>query len=394
MAITTIPRSDIDPYSDASILSPYEDYRRLRDLGPVVRLEAHQVFAVARYREVYDALHDHTTFSSASGVGLTETLNKAQKGSSFTSDPPYHDHVRGLVARHLKPKALEQFHDYIEGWASRLVDELIEKGTFDAVTDFAQAFPLAVVPDLLGWPVEEGKERLLDWATAGFNAFGPLNERTMAGFPLLQEMSEFLQRMSIPGNLRPGSWGAQLVSDAKEGKIEEYLLPGLLGDFLAPSMDTSVSALSSMLWLFGSHPEQWQQVRTDAALIPKALNEIIRIESPLRGFTRLVTRERELGGVLLEPDARVLLLYGSANRDERHWTNPDAFDIHRPGVAQHVGFGHGIHGCVGQALSRMEGHALLKALSTRVRSIEVGEPTWRLHNTIRGIASLPVTLRT
>lgn len=301
MAITTIPRSDIDPYSDASILSPYEDYRRLRDLGPVVRLEAHQVFAVARYREVYDALHDHTTFSSASGVGLTETLNKAQKGSSFTSDPPYHDHVRGLVARHLKPKALEQFHEYIEGWATRLVDELIEKGSFDAVTDFAQAFPLAVVPDLLGWPVEEGKERLLDWATAYFNAFGPLNERTMAGFPLLQEMSEFLQRMSVPGNLRPGSWGAQLVSDAKEGKIEEYLLPGLLGDFLAPSMDTSVSALSSMLWLFGSHPEQWQQVRTDEALIPKALNEIIRIESPLRGFTRLVTQGVSWGASCWNP---------------------------------------------------------------------------------------------
>ncbi|MFF6994336.1 cytochrome P450 [Streptomyces sp. NPDC008313] len=394
MATSTIPRSDIDPYSDASILSPYDDYRRLRDLGPVVWLEPHQVFAVARYQEVYDALHDHTTFSSGSGVGLTETLNKAQKGSSFTSDPPYHGYVRGLVARHLKPKALERFHAYIEGWANRLVDELIEKGTFDAVTDFAQAFPLAVVPDLLGWPVEEGKERLLEWATAGFNAFGPLNERTMSGFPLLKEMSEFLQRMSVPGNLRPGSWGAELVSDAKEGRIEEYLLPGLLGDFLAPSMDTSVSALSSMLWLFGAHPDQWRLLREDEERIPHAFNEILRIESPLRGFTRLTTRARELGGVPLAADSRVLLLYGSANRDERQWNDPERFDIGRPGVAQHIGFGHGIHGCVGQALSRLEGHSLLKALSTRVRSIEIGEPAWRLHNTIRGIASLPVTLRT
>ncbi|MFI6490862.1 cytochrome P450 [Streptomyces sp. NPDC050564] len=394
MTTSTIPSTDIDPYSDASILSPYEDYRRLRDLGPVVWLEAHQVFAVGRYREVYDALHDHTTFSSGSGVGLTETLNKAQKGSSFTSDPPYHGYVRGLVARHLKPKELEQLHGYIEGWANRLVDELIEKGTFDAVTDFAQAFPLAVVPDLLGWPGEEGKERLLEWATAGFNAFGPLNDRTMSGFPLLKEMSEFLQRMSIPGNLRPGSWGAELVSDAKEGKIEEYLLPGLLGDFLAPSMDTSVSALSSMLWLFGAHRDQWELLREDEARIPHAFNEILRIESPLRGFTRLTTRERELGGVPLAADSRVLLLYGSANRDERQWNDPEKFDIGRPGVAQHIGFGHGIHGCVGQALSRLEGHSLLKALSTRVRSIEIGEPTWRLHNTIRGIASLPVTLRT
>ncbi|MFE6700522.1 cytochrome P450 [Streptomyces sp. NPDC057718] len=394
MATLAIPSTGIDPYTDESILSPYEDYRRLRDLGPVVWLEAHQVFAAARYREVYDALHDPTTFSSGSGVGLTETLNKAQKGSSFTSDPPYHGYVRSLVARHLKPKALEEFHDYIAGWADTLVDQLIEKGTFDAVTDFAQAFPLAVVPDLLGWPVEEGKERLLEWATAGFNAFGPLNERTMAGFPLLQEMSEFLQRMSVPGNLRPGSWGAQLVSDAKEGKIEEYLLPGLLGDFLAPSMDTSVSALSSMMWLFGSNPDQWDLLRADTTLIPSAFNEIIRIESPLRGFTRLATRDRELGGAPVTEGSRVLFLYGSANRDERQWTDPERFDIRRPGVAQHVGFGHGIHGCVGQALSRLESHSLLTSLTRKVRSIEIGEPTWRLHNTIRGIASLPVTLHT
>lgn len=388
----SVATTDIDPYSDDSILSPYQDYRALRELGPVVWLDTYQVWAVARYAEVYDALHDYETFSSASGVGITEEMNARQKGSSLTSDPPYHDHVRGLVAQHLTPKALREFQDYIQGWADRLVDALIERGEFDAVRDFGQAFPIALIPDLLGWPIDEGRERLLDWASAGFNAFGPLNQRTVAGFPLLQEMGEFLHRMSIPGNLRQGSWGAQLVSDAQAGAIEGALLPALLGDFLGPSMDTSVSALASALWLLGTHPGQWQAIREDQSLIPNAFNEIVRFESPLRGFTRLATRDRELGGFPIDEGARVFLLYGSANRDERHWDNPDAFDITRPNAAEHLGFGHGIHGCVGQALSRLEGHSLMRSLAERVSRIEVGEPTWRLHNTIRGIEKLSVVL--
>jgi cytochrome P450 len=389
----TIPATDIDPYSDASIADPYPMYRDLREMGALSYLSAHEVFCAARYTEVVSALHEHTTYVSGEGVGLTDTLNKAQKGSSFTSDPPVHAHVRGLVARHLKPRSMVEIHEYVEGWADRLVGELVLKGDFEVVKDFAQAFPLAVVPDLLGWPEDEGKERLLDWASAGFNAFGPLNERTRAGLPHLGEMAQFLHRMSHPGNLRPGSWGAELVAEARAGKIEDHLLPGLLGDFLAPSMDTSVSALSSMLWLLATHPQQWAMLKQNPDLVGSAFNEIIRIESPLRGFTRYVAEDTELGGVRLQQGSRVLLLFGSANRDERFWVDPERFDITRAGVAQHVGFGHGIHACVGQALSRLEGQSLLKALVRQVGRIEVGEPTWRLHNTIRGIERMDVTFR-
>lgn len=377
--------TDIDPYSDASITDPYPAYRQLRNLAAVTYLPQYEVFCAARYDEVVTALHQHETFISGEGVGLTDTLNKAQKGSSFTSDPPWHAHLRGLVARHLRPRAMVDIHEYIENWADRLVGQLVDKGEFDVVEDFAQAFPLAVVPDLLGWPEDEGKERLLDWASAGFNAFGPLNQRTTEGFGHLGEMSQFLQRMSEPGNLRPGSWGEELVLEARAGKIEEHLLPGLLGDFLAPSMDTSVSALSSMLWLLATHPQQWAALKADPTLVGSAFNEIIRIESPLRGFTRYVAEDTDLGGTRLEQGSRILLLFGSANRDERFWTDPETFNITRPGVAQHVGFGHGIHACVGQALSRLEGQSLLKALIRRVDNIQVDEPTWRLHNTIRGI---------
>ncbi|MFI6730273.1 hypothetical protein NRF20_09525 [Streptomyces sp. R-74717] len=237
----TIPRTDLDPYTDLSIADPYPVYSALRDAAPVVFLASHQVHCAARYDEVYSALHRHSTFVSGEGVGLTDALNKAQKGSSFTSDPPYRAYVRGLVARHLKPRAMADITEYVTSWADRLVRELVERGSFDAVRDFAVAFPLAVVPDLLGWPEDEGKERLLQWASAGFNAFGPMNDRTQAGLPLWGEMGDFLHRMSQPGNLRPGSWGAELVSEDREGKIEDKLLPGLLGN------DTVIHRLTDAL---------------------------------------------------------------------------------------------------------------------------------------------------
>ncbi|REF00954.1 cytochrome P450 [Thermomonospora umbrina] len=390
MTITT-PSTDLDPYSDAAILEPYELYRTLRDLGPAVRLDRYDAWAVARYRDVYDALHDHETFISGAGVGLTDELNRRMAGAPITMDPPDHTKLRAVVGKPLQPRELRKYKESVRERAEGLVDLLIERGAFDAVVDFAQVFPLSVVPDLFGWP-EEGRDRFLAWASAGFNALGPLNERTRAGFPALGEMWEYLARMAAPGALKEDGWAAGLLAAAEDGTISREALPTLLGDYLTPSLDTTVSALSSALWLFGAHPDQWDKVRTDPSLVPNAFNEVIRLESPARGFTRQVAKDRTLSGVDLPAGTRVLLLYGSANRDERQWTAADEFDVTRADASAHIAFGHGVHGCMGQGLARMEAHALLTALAAKVRRIEVGEPTWRLHNTIRGIESMQVTL--
>lgn len=390
---TTIPTSDIDLYSDESVLSPYGNYQELRDLGPATWLEQYQVWVVPRYQEVYAALHDHESFSSGSGVGLTDELNRVMAGGTIASDPPEHDRIRRVLGRQLTPKALRQHQEHVQQRADRLVDELIGRERFDAVTDFAQTFPISLVPDLLGWP-EGGREHLLEWASAGFNALGPMNDRTISGMPVLRSLWEFLGQMASSRNLRAGSWGANLVAAVDAGEIGDELLPTLLGDFLVPSLDTTVSALASAMWLLGTHPDQWQKIRQDHSLIPNAFNEIIRYEAPARGFCRLLTRDHKLNGLTLPAGSRVLLLYASANRDERYWQSPGNFDVTRSNASSHVGFGHGIHGCVGQGLARLEGHALLTSLATRVHRIDVDEPTWRLHNTIRGIASLPATLRT
>lgn len=259
---TSTPVSNVDVYSDEEILAPYETYRALRDAGAAVWLESHAVWCLSRYRDVYDALHDHETFS-AQGIALTDDVNRMLIGNSVASDPPDHDRIRAITAPQLSNRALRGYQEHFREQAEKLVDELVARGSFDAVSDFAENFPISLVPDLLGWPVD-GRAHLLDWAAAIFNAIGPMNKRTIAGLPALQEMGMFTHDVATTGKLAEGSWGAIMLEKARADEIAENLAPGLIIDYLAPSLDTTISALSSVLWLLGSHPEQWALLRKDS----------------------------------------------------------------------------------------------------------------------------------
>jgi cytochrome P450 len=386
-----VPTTEIDLFADEVIADPYETYRWLRDAGPAVWMERYQWWALPRYDEVFSALRDHRRFSSASGVSLNDLMNEATRGSILCSDPPEHDRLRKILGTRLNARALEIHQEDFQRRADELIEQLVEKRSFDVVADFASAFPLSVVPDLLGCPAD-GRQHLLKWAAAAFQAEGPMNERTRASLPDLQEFLGYTTELATTGNLTPGSWGAQMLTEARAGQIEEKMLPPLLIDYLGPSIDTTISAFATAIWQFGVHPEQWQAVRADRSLIGNVMNEAVRFEAPIRGFGRRLTGDCELEGVTLAAGDWVFLLFGSANRDERRWTVPDEFDVHRD-TAGHVGFGNGIHNCVGQSLAKLEAQALFSALADRVREFEVGEPVWMAHNILRRIYSLPVTLR-
>ena len=158
-------------------------------------------------------------------------------------------------------------------------------------------------------------------------------------------------------------------------------------------LDTTISSLASLVWLFGNNPQQWEIVRRDPSRIPNAYNEVLRIESPVQAFRRQLTRDVSLEGLTLKSGESVLLLYGSANRDERHWQRPEQFDVQRR-VIDHLALGFGIHNCAGQALARLEAHALIGALARVVKTFVVGPPARHLNNVIRTISSLPVELVT
>lgn len=384
------PVFDGDLYRPTAIADPYPVYARLRALSPVVWLKRHRAFALTRYDECKQTLLEDGTFVSGNGVALNPIANRFSRGTTLNSDGEDHANRRKLVAHRLTPRALRSMSETIETTAAQVVTEAVARRDVDGVA-LARSVPLQVVPDLVGWP-EGDREHLLTWAAATFNVLGPINRTSLRSVPASLGMMRFARRLARTGDVLPGSMGEEVVAAANAGLIARSDAAALMIDYLGPALDTTISAISSALHLFAQHPEQWDALRADRTLIPNALNEVLRYEAPLRAFSRLVATDTTIAGTDVRAGQRVLVLYASANRDERMWDEPDRFDIGRD-ATRHLGFGHGTHGCAGQGLARLEAHAVLGALVDHVERIEpTGPPAWGRNNIIRGLSALPLRL--
>lgn len=385
------PVYDVDLYDDAVLRDPYPHYRALRDLGAAVFLPQNGLYAISRFEDVRAALRNAALFSSAQGVAANDDVNEMSRGTTLASDAPLHDRLRAIIAAPLLPRALEEIGPQIRAEARRLVDDLVGRGQFDAVTDLARHLPLTIVSKLVGLE-DYGRGSMLRWASATFNVLGTMNPRGCAAMTEVREMRSYLGGPDIRGRLRPGSWGERIFEAADRGEVEPKRCPVLMRDYLGPSLDTTIFATANLILLFGQHPEQWDIVRQDPALIPNAINEALRLESPIRGFTRHLLADARVGDVTIPAGSRALLLYASANRDERKWQNPESFDVRRR-ASDHLGFGNGTHMCAGLHLARLEMTALLEVLIEKVERFEIGAPVLALNNVLRGLASLPVRVR-
>lgn len=357
----------------------------------MVWLARHRLYALPRYAECKQTLRDDGTFLSGHGVAANPLANRLSRGTTLNSDGADHDRRRKLVAHRLMPRSLQTLGDDVNAQAQSLVDEAVRRGTVDAVAELASALPLAVVPDLVGWP-RDRRDHLLDWGAATFDILGPANWQALKAVPRSLHMLRFARRVVRERNVLPGTLADELLAAVDEGSLAAEDVPPLLIDYIAPSLDTTISAISSALYLFATHPHQWQLLKQEPTLLPNAVNEVVRFESPLRAFTRKVVEDSKIGDAQLPAGARVLVMYASANRDEREWDAPDVFDI-RNNAGRHVGFGSGAHACAGQGLARLETTAMLRALIDRVERIEIlGRPTWAVNNIIHRHAHLPVRL--
>ncbi|MFD4196386.1 cytochrome P450 [Amycolatopsis thermoflava] len=379
-----------DIYSPQAILDPYPHYAKLRELGPVVWLPQHKVYALPRYAECKAVLLDDETFVSGDGVALNPVANRLSRGTTLNSDGEDHAARRARVAHRLTPRSLRAMTDVVERQAAEIVEAALARRTVDGV-EVAAALPMSVVPDLVGWPAE-GRENLLRWGAATFDILGPLNGQAIQAIPAGLGMMRFAHTVAKRRQVLPGSMGDDLLRAADAGEFAHAECPALMIDYLAPSLDTTLSAIASALHLFATHPRQWQLLKAEPGLIPNAVNEVVRFESPLRAFSRKVARDTGIAGTALPAGARVLVLYASANRDALEWDDPDTFDIRRNATHQ-LGFGHGTHGCAGQGLARLETQAMLRALVTRVDRIEpAGPPEWARNNIIHRLGRLPIEL--
>lgn len=389
MNLTQRPESDLDLFCDAALADPYPRYRELRDLGAAVWIRPIGMFALSRFDDVRNALRNWQVFSSAHGAAMNEPINQAIAGNTLGSDPPLHDKLRNVLVRPLAPSAMKDITALIEAQAEGLVERLVARGAFDAATDLARFLPVSVVSHLVGLP-EGGRERMLEWGSAAFDTLGPANARCLSAGQTAMGLLHYALQLE-PAAVRPGSWAALAFEAAERGEITMPQARGLILDYVAPSLDTTIFATSSALWLFALHPEQWDEIRENPALIPGAINEVLRIESPIQIFSRYVTSDTEVGGVEVPKGSRALIMYGSANRDERKWQDPETFDIHRK-AAEQLAFGHGEHLCVGLPLARLELRALLTSLAKRVKRFEILEVKRGINNTLRGLERLAVAV--
>jgi cytochrome P450 len=378
-------------YTTDAIVDPYPHYTRLREKGPVVWLSRHRLYALPRYTECKSVLRDDKTFISGSGVALNPLTNRLSRGTTLTSDGAEHDQRRKLVAHRMLPRALRTISDNVDRLAADVVTVALERGEVDGVNDLASALPHAVVPDLVGWPRDQ-RDNLLSWGAATFDILGPLNKHAVKSMAASMQMLMFARRVVRKRSVLDGSMAHELLTAADAGKLSHGECAPLMVDYIAPSLDTTISAISSALYLFATHPEQWQILREDPSLINNAVNEVVRFEAPLRAFARHARCDTEVAGVHIPQGARLLVIYASANRDEREWDAPDTFDIRRD-ANRHLGFGQGAHACAGQSLARLETSAMLRALVDRVDRIELAaEPTWAINNIIRRHEHLPLKL--
>jgi cytochrome P450 len=388
---STLPSSDIDIFSDAVLADPYFAYRALRDAGPFVALPQYEIVVVSRFTEARQVLSDWETFCSAQGVGFNDMINEAWVGTIIASDSEYHDKLRAVLCERLAPRALRDLRPDITLRAEQHVKRLVKRGTFDAVTDLARAVPISIVLDLLGFPME-GRDQLLTWAENSFNALGPVNQRTMEGLPVMGEMFGWLTTTCTRDRMIPGGFATTIHEAADRGEIPEEAVVPLMAGYSVPALDTTISALGSAIELFAQNPDQWDAVRADARLVTSAFNEVIRLESPVQIIARVLTRDFDIDGSVIPAGTRIGVLYGAANRDERRYPNPDAFDVRRSN-ADHLAFGQGVHSCPGQGLVRLEAQAVITALASQVERFEiVGESTRKLSNITRSLESLPIRL--
>ncbi|PXX12159.1 cytochrome P450 [Mycolicibacterium moriokaense] len=386
-----VPEYRTNIYTTDAIVDPYPHYAALRQLGPVVWLSKHRVYALPRYTECKAVMRDDKSFISGNGVALNPLTNRLSRGTTLSSDGAEHDQRRKLVAHRLLPRALRGIDDSVQEQATRVVDAALARGEVDGVNDLASALPMAVVPDLIGWPRDQ-RDDLLAWGAATFDILGPMNRHGLKSLPSTLRMLRFARRVVRDRSLIEGSVGHEVLLAADAGKVSHDECAPLMIDYIAPSLDTTMSAISNALHLFAEHPEQWQFVREDPSRIPNAVNEVIRYESPLRAFSRLARHDTDIAGHPIPAGTRVLVIYASANRDEHEWDSADAFDIRRDATRQ-LGFGHGAHACAGQGLARMETEAMLGALVDRVDRIELSAPpTWAINNIIRRHERLPLKL--
>jgi cytochrome P450 len=367
-----------DPLDEELDDDPYPVWRRMRDEAPLYRNDRYDFWALSRYADVEAAHRDPATFSSARGTVL-EMMggDMAATGLIIFMDPPDHTILRSLVSRAFTPRRMADLEDDVRAICAELLDPLVERGEFDYVQDFAAQVPSRVIARLVGVPEDEREEQRhnIDGVFHIEPGVGMVNDVSLnAQIALHTYLSGLIERKKAdPGDdLISLLCGSSIVDEhGTERALTDEELASFSNILFSAGTETVMRLLGNAAVLLADHPDQRADLVADPGAIPNAIEELLRYEPPSPVQGRWTTRDVELQGQIVPAGSKVLLLTGSAGRDEREY-GPDAdrFDVRRT-FRQHVSFGYGIHFCVGANLARVEGRIALEETLKRF-------PTWEL----------------
>ena len=390
-----------DPYDVVIDDDPYPVWKRMRDDAPLYYNEKFEFYALSRWDDVEAALLDSDTYRS--GRGTTLDVIRANvvipPGIILFEDPPLHDLHRGLLTSVFTPKRMNAIEPLVRRHCAGLLDALIDAGNFDVIGDFAVFVPMRTIGFLLGIP-EDGQDAVrrdvderLRLDAEGPRAFDP---RSFEGS--IQAFAEYIDwRADNPSDdLMTQLLLAEVEENGQRRRLTRTEVLGYTAMIAGAGNETAARLIGFAVELLAEHPDQRRDIVHDRSLIPAAIEEVLRFEAPSPVQCRYVSRDAEHHGRTVPKDSIMLLLNGSANRDERRFAEPDRFDIHRKGEG-HLSFGYGLHVCLGAALARLGGRVALDEMLKRWPEWDVDyERAHKVHTTsVRGWASLPIrTTRT
>lgn len=382
-----------NPYDRDVVTNPYPVYKQLRDDAPVYRSDELDLYALSRYEDVVAAHLDPWTYSSLHGV----TIEGIDAGAPYliAQDPPKHTWHRKIVSRVFTPRRISDLEPFIRRRTNELLDAGLRDGRIDAVQDLSMRLPLDVISELIGIPEEQRNEvhvlsdRL---AEAQGRADG---EDAMRWVEELRGLllSLVAERRSAPGDDVISLLIQSPVEDegGRERMLDDDELSYRFIELAFAGHETVAKQIANGVVALAWYPEQRRQLVDDPALLPGAVEEMLRWDPPSHYQGRWTTREVELHGVTIPADVRVVLITGAAVHDERQFPEPELFDIHRR-PERHVTFGFGIHLCLGAALARLETRIAFEELLQRVPEYEIEEAgvVRAFSSNVRGLQNLPI----
>jgi 4-methoxybenzoate monooxygenase (O-demethylating) len=385
-----IPNYEIDLFSHDSVRNARTVDDAVREFAPVVRL-ADGTVMITRHADVTAGLQDWHTFSSKSRPWHDPKSLRPE--ILLTDDPPRHTHVRQAMTTVLSAQVLAKLRPSFERDARELLDGLLlrQGEILDAVREITQRFVYKALPDAIGLGIP-GREHMYAFSHMVWATMGPENELFREAMVNLEPVLKWLEQCCDRENLSTGGIGMTLYGLADNQVITQAEAKLLLQTVLAAGADTTILTMANAIRAFALFPGEYQRIRTDPSLVRIAFDESLRWDSPSRMAGRITTREVDIGGYAVPAGQRVGLMFAAANRDPRAWSDPDRYDLSRD-LKKQVGWGYGVHACVGRVLAQLEASTLLTEVARRVARIEIaGDPEPWMTTIGHGPATLPIRL--